>query len=217
MRSAIRTTPKPPSSTASSPPRTVKMASSRLRFVSFAPTTSVSITYAKLARNYSCCIHHPGTVPPGPLEVDGLRKVCPALRARAVGGGGSKERGDLVSRSPLMRRTSGGKHFAGGPLAGAYRFVHVTVPDLRCLRAGPVDTAHGLPQRLAVARPRTGPEAPPIAAPAPHLGRPVPLDALLGLCGPRSEEPREHREDLRLALLGRKLPRLAGMIPLQEA
>src|SRR5215210_6979312 len=173
MRSAIRTTPKPPSSTASSPPRTVKMASSRLRFVSFAPTTSVSITYAKLARKYSCCIHHPVTVPPGPRWPP---KSVPRPESSRCGRYGSKERGDLVSRSPLMRRTSGGKHFAGGPLAGAYRSVHVTVPDLRCLRAGPVDTAHGLPQRLAVARPHTGPEAPPIAAPAPHLGRPVPLE-----------------------------------------
>src|SRR5215208_1497972 len=59
MRSAIRTTPNPPSSTASSPPRTVNMASSRLRFVSFTPTTRVSITLAKSARNYSCCIHIP--------------------------------------------------------------------------------------------------------------------------------------------------------------
>src|SRR5829696_838967 len=57
IRSAIRTTPKPPSSTASSPPRTVNMASSRLRLVSFTPATRVSITYAKLARNYSCCIY----------------------------------------------------------------------------------------------------------------------------------------------------------------
>src|SRR5215204_2762593 len=40
MRSAIWTTPKPPSSTASSPPRTVNMASSRLRFVSFTPPPS---------------------------------------------------------------------------------------------------------------------------------------------------------------------------------
>src|SRR5215210_3119564 len=33
------------------------MASSRLRFVSFTPTTYASITYAKLACNYGCCIH----------------------------------------------------------------------------------------------------------------------------------------------------------------
>src|SRR5215210_3536055 len=64
IRSAIRTTPKPPPSTASSPPRTVKMASSRLRFVSFIPTTRISITYTKLTRNYSCCIH----IPPRPCR-----------------------------------------------------------------------------------------------------------------------------------------------------
>jgi hypothetical protein len=57
MRSAILTTPKPPSSIASSPPRTVKMASSRLRFVSCTPTTYASLTYAKLVRNYGCYIH----------------------------------------------------------------------------------------------------------------------------------------------------------------
>ena len=40
--------------------------------------------------------------------------------------------------SYLARRSSG-EHFAGGPLAGAYRSVHVTVPDLRRLGPRPVD------------------------------------------------------------------------------
>src|SRR5829696_1071028 len=35
------------------------MASSRLRFVSFTPTTRASITWAKPTRNCSCCIHIP--------------------------------------------------------------------------------------------------------------------------------------------------------------
>src|SRR5918999_557841 len=109
------------------------------------------------------------------------------------------------------------EHFAGGALAGAYRSVHVAVPDLRRLRAGPVDTAHGLPQRLTVARPDAGPEAPSVAAPAPLLGGPVSLDVLVGGCGARTEEPREYREDQILTLLGRKLPSPAGVAPLQEA
>jgi hemolysin III len=46
-----------------------------------------------------------------------------------------------------------------------------------------VDATHGLPQRLAVARPHPGPEAPPVAAPAPLLGGPVSLDLLVGVCG----------------------------------
>src|SRR5919112_3912752 len=108
------------------------------------------------------------------------------------------------------------EHFAGGALAGAYRSVHVAVPDLRRLRAGPVDTAHGLPQRLAVPRPYAGPEAPTVAAPAPLLGGPVPLDILLGVRGAGPEELREHGEDQLLALLGRELPGPAAMPPLQE-
>src|ERR687897_1953305 len=79
------------------------------------------------------------------------------------------------------------EHFAGGSLAGAYRSVHVAVPDLRCLRARPVDKAHGFPQRLAVARPHAGPEAPPVATPAPLIGGPVFLDVLLGVRGACSE------------------------------
>ena len=108
------------------------------------------------------------------------------------------------------------EHFAGGALAGAYRSFHVAVPDLRCLRASPVDTAHGLPQRLAVARPYAGPEAPPVAAPAPLLGCLVSLDVLLGLRGAGPEELREHGEDQLLALLGRELPGPAAVPPLQE-
>src|SRR5919112_356152 len=108
------------------------------------------------------------------------------------------------------------EHFAGGSLAGAYRSVHVAVPDLRCLRASPVDKAHGLPQRLAVARPHPGPETPPVAAPAPLLGCPVSLDILLGVRSAGPEELREHGEDQLLALLGRELPGPAAMPPLQE-
>src|SRR5215218_4950676 len=73
------------------------------------------------------------------------------------------------------------EHFAGGAFAGAYRSVHVAIPHLRGLCACPVDTVHGLPKRLAVARPHSGPEAPAVAAPAPLLGRPVSLDVLVGL------------------------------------
>src|SRR5215208_8532981 len=82
------------------------------------------------------------------------------------------------------------EHFAGGALAGAYRSVHVAIPHLRGLRARPVDTAHGLSKRLAVACPHSGPKAPAVAAPTPLLGRPVPLDVLLGVCGARPEELR---------------------------
>src|SRR5215210_2236045 len=109
------------------------------------------------------------------------------------------------------------EHFAGGALAGAYRSVHVAVPHLRCLRASPVDTANGLPQRLAVARPYAGPEAPPVAAPAPLLGCPVSLDILLGVRGAGPEELREHGEDQLLALLGRELPGPAAVHPSRKA
>src|SRR5215211_5357044 len=82
------------------------------------------------------------------------------------------------------------EHFAGGALAGAYRSVHVAIPDLRCLRPRPVNPAHRLPKRLAVARPHSGPEAPAVAASAPLLGGPVSLDVLVRLCGTRPEELR---------------------------
>src|ERR687897_2587380 len=110
----------------------------------------------------------------------------------------------------------GDEHFAGGAFAGAYRPVHVAIPDLRGLRPSPVDPAHRLPQRLAVARPHPGPEAPPVAASAPHLGCPVSLDILLGIRSAGPEELREHGEDQLLALLGRELPGPAAMPPLQE-
>src|SRR5215212_3270126 len=59
MTSAIRTTPNPLPSIASSLPRTVSMASSRRRFVSLTPTTFASITYTKTTCNCSCCIPTP--------------------------------------------------------------------------------------------------------------------------------------------------------------
>src|SRR5215218_7434441 len=108
------------------------------------------------------------------------------------------------------------EHFAGGAFAGAYRPVHVAVPHLRCLRASPVDSAHRLPKRLAVARPHSGPEAPTVTAPTPLLGGPVFLDVLVGIRGTWSEELREHREDQLLAFLGCKLPGHAGVPALQE-
>src|SRR5215213_2327919 len=108
------------------------------------------------------------------------------------------------------------EHFAGGAFAGAYRPVHVAVPHLRCLRASPVDSAHRLPKRLAVARPHSGPEAPTVTAPTPLLGGPVFLDVLVGIRGTWSEELREHREDQLLAYLGCKLPGHAGVPALQE-
>src|SRR5215211_9329617 len=122
--------------------------------------------------------------------------------------------------SPFERiryRTSGVEHFAGGPLAGAYRPVHVAVPDLRGLRARPMDAAYGLPQRLAVAGPHARPEAPPVASPTPFFGRPVSLDVFLGVRGARSEELREDGEDQLLALLGMKLCGSSSVPPFQEA
>src|ERR687894_690379 len=64
-----------------------------------------------------------------------------------------------ISPAAGKDRYSGGEHLVGGPLAGAYGSVHVPVPHLRRLRARPVYPSHGLPQRLAVARPHSGSEA----------------------------------------------------------
>src|ERR687890_97641 len=58
----------------------------------------------------------------------------------------------------------GDEHLAGGALAGANRPVHIAVPDLRGLRARPVDSAHGLPERLAVASPHAGTKASSVAS-----------------------------------------------------
>src|SRR5215211_3845085 len=80
-----------------------------------------------------------------------------------------------------------------------------------------MDPADGLPQRLAVARPHAGTEAPSVAAPAPLLGRPILLDVLLGVCGARPEEPRQHGEDKLLAFLGWELSGPAGVPALHEA
>ncbi len=56
-------------------------------------------------------------------------------------------------------RYLGDEHLAGSAFAGAHRPVHIAVPDLRGLRAHPVDSAHRLPERPAVARPHAGTEA----------------------------------------------------------
>src|SRR5215213_3055559 len=84
----------------------------------------------------------------------------------------------------------GDEHLAGGALAGANRPVHIAVPDLGGLRARPVDSAHGLPERLTVAGPHAGTKASSVAAPAPLLGRPILLDVFVGICGARPEELR---------------------------
>jgi hypothetical protein len=77
-----------------------------------------------------------------------------------------------------------------------------------------VDPAHRLPQRLAVARPHTCPEAPAVAASAPLLGGPVALDVLVRLCaarGPKNFANTERTSSLRCS--GGSFPALRACLP----
>src|SRR5215210_281498 len=88
-----------------------------------------------------------------------------------------------------------------------------TPPLSPCQPSGYGQWAPAAPRRSpSIRRSRSAP----VAAPAPLLGCPVPLDVLLGVCGAGPEELREHGEDQLLALLGRELPGPAAVHPLQE-
>ena len=84
----------------------------------------------------------------------------------------------------------------------AHRAVHVPVPDGGRLGAGPVDPAHGLAERLRVARPHARPHAPAVAAARELLRRPVLLDVLDRVQRTLAEVLRKALECQRAPLVG---------------